>query len=42
MMRGEIGLGKGEAKLRRDFAQLLQGRNLDRIERHRRLPSRTA
>jgi hypothetical protein len=33
-MRGKIGLGQGEAELRRDFAQLLQTRDFDGIERH--------
>ena len=33
-MRGEIGLGKGEAELRRDLAQLLQCRRFYGIQRH--------
>jgi hypothetical protein len=35
MMGGELGLGQGEAELRRDFAQLLQARDFDGVERHR-------
>ena len=35
MMRHELGLGQGEAELDRDFAQLLQARDFDGMERHR-------
>ena len=31
----KLGLGQGKAKLGRDFAQLLEARDFDRIERHR-------
>jgi hypothetical protein len=35
MMRRELGFGQSEAELDRDFADLLQARDLDGIERHR-------
>jgi hypothetical protein len=35
MMGSELGLGQGEAELHRDFAQLLQARDFDGMERHR-------
>ncbi len=35
MMGGELGLGQGETELYGDFAELLEARDFDRIERHR-------
>jgi hypothetical protein len=35
MMLGELGLGQGEAELDCNFAELLQTRDFDRMERHR-------